>query len=124
MNRRKERLSKVVFIINGFVFALGAFSYFSQNKLFFALLQLITALLNIFGVISHKRQKIKIYISYLILIFNILVALSISYDLFELGKKYIQYAWITVAIVSFVAIYVQYKKDKFLKISNGESFNE
>lgn len=63
---RKERLTKVVFILNGFVFSLGAFSYFDQNKFLFALLQFITAVLNISAVINYKNSKIKFYLTYLI----------------------------------------------------------
>ena len=109
---RKERLTKVVFILNGFVFTLGAFSYFDQKKFLFALLQVITAGLNILALINYKNLKVKYYLTYLILFFNIISALSISYDLFSLGKKYIQYMWIFVALVTTFAFIFQYKKDK------------
>ncbi|MCB0743699.1 MAG: hypothetical protein KDC67_07335, partial [Ignavibacteriae bacterium] len=61
---------------------------------------------------SLMSQKLKNTFTYLVYVFNIIVAITISIDYFDIGKKYIQYAWIFVALFSLFALFKYHKKSK------------
>lgn len=111
-NKRKKRLSNVVFLLNGFLFALGSFGFLEEGKSLLGSIQLLAALSNIAMLIPFKQQNIKPLIIYLIFILNIMIATAVAIDLLKSGKAYIQYVWFLSAIISFIALIIHYNKRK------------
>ena len=91
---------------------MGGILLAGDGKYAFALIQILTAVLNIAMLLRITNSKTVNKLNYAILIMNVVVCLSIAIDSFMVGKSYIQYAWIIAAIVSFVALLVQVKKNR------------
>ena len=110
---RKARLQKMVFVLNGSLFLLGSYDLLGQGKLLFAVLQALAAALNFIMLLSIARQRYSKTMSTLLLLMNVLVALSIAFDYhFHQGKEYIQYAWVLAALISVLALVLKLKKEK------------
>ena len=107
---KKERLYKFTYIINGLIFLVGAVQMFEENKPLFGIVQVLAGISNLFMLILLGKQKIKDLLTYLIYIFNILVAVSVSVYYFTSGKNYIQYAWILVSIMYVIVLILHTRK--------------
>ena len=106
---KKKRLTRFTFLLNGAIFILSGISLLSDGKEVLGVIQILAGASNILMILpAERRLKIKIY--YIILSFNILVALATSLDYFIAGKNYIQYAWLAVAVLSAIAMIVQHRK--------------
>ncbi len=115
MNQKKVKpIERITFLLNGFVFILNGVILISDLKLIFGLIQILAGVSNIIMLsIKIERTKQKLY--YLIFVFSILVALATSFDYFILGKKYIQYVCILIALLSLVTLIIHSKKVKTAK---------
>lgn len=115
MNQKKHKpIERITFLLNGFVFILNGVILTSDLKLIFGLIQILAGISNIIMLaVKIERTKQKLY--YLIFVLNILVALATSFDYFILGKKYIQYVWILIALLSLITLIMHSKKVKKVK---------
>lgn len=100
---KKKRNTKRTFLANGAVFILGAAILYDDGKIMLASLQMLAGICNwLMVILADEKQKEKL--NYIVLVFNIIVALATSIDYFISGKKYIQYAWIIIAVLSFIPL--------------------
>lgn len=74
------------------------------------MLQLLAAFLNLSMLVPFKSRPMKGKLELGILVMNILVALSIAIDYILIGKTYIQYAWMLVAIMSCVTLLIKLRR--------------
>ena len=107
---RKDRLAKASFILDAFVFMMGAFAFFMEMKYFLGTLQVIAGLLNL-SMLFWKNQNISNRFTKVLLIANIVVALSVAYDFYSRGTDYIHYVWLLTAIVSLVALVIKIRNE-------------
>lgn len=108
----KNKLARIAFALNGSLFLMGGILLAGDDKYAFALIQILAAVLNIAMLLRITNSKTVNKLNYAILIMNVVVCLSIAIDSFMVGKSYIQYAWIIAAVVSFVALLIQVKKNR------------
>lgn len=110
--QRKERITRAVFVLNGFLFLLGGVGLLNDGKIVFGIAQIIASVLN-FGMLSKFRKtEYKYLLELLILVVNVIVCVLIAIDYIQMGKMYIQYMWIIAAIISTIALIVKLVKDK------------
>lgn len=98
---------------------LGAYSLISDQKLWFAIIQLIAAIFNFLMLIPVKNILVKHRISQLVFLMNVIVALSISIDSIQQGKQYIQYVWMVAALCSLIALILFSKKKLGVRKDNN-----
>ncbi|SRX54447.1 hypothetical protein AEQU1_01457 [Aequorivita sp. CIP111184] len=108
----KAKLFIFSFLINAFIFLLGGLSLLEEGKNALAILQFITALFNLFMLLKKFSPKKRITLNYIILILNILVAASVAFDYYFMGKEKIKYLWFFAAIMYTVALIVQVRKQR------------
>jgi len=102
--RKKKRAGKIAFILNGLLFVLNGVVIVGEAKLFFGIIQIIAGLLN-FGMLSQKiKPQTRNILDYAIFLINIVIALLIALDYSQQGKAYIQYAWIFISVLYFLAL--------------------
>ncbi|XOV93619.1 MAG: hypothetical protein ACFHWX_02690 [Bacteroidota bacterium] len=109
---RKERLTKITFILNGTLFLLGGVAVIDEGNLALGLFQLFTSLLNYVMLIRFSNTRIRQGFEYAMYIMNIVIALLVAFEYIKMGKSYIQYAWILAAILSAFAFIVHVRKKK------------
>jgi len=109
---KKEKLYKVPTILNAFLFVFSGFTFIGSNKILFGIIQIVAGSLNLILLPNRIPQKTKTIFSYLVFVFNIIVAVTISIDYFNAGKEYIQYVWIVVALISLFALIKYHLKSK------------
>lgn len=117
-SKRKNKFSKIAFLLNGLLFLIAGIGLIKDSKLTLGILQLFAAMINLAMILNFKNEKIKRMLDYAILMMNIVVSLSIAVDYMLVGKSFIQYAWIIAAFVSLIALI---KKRKALT-SNSNRF--
>ncbi|MCB0750875.1 MAG: hypothetical protein KDC52_05325 [Ignavibacteriae bacterium] len=110
MKNNKTKFIKISIILNAVLFILSGISFIGSSKLLFGMIQLVAGFFNLMLLPSVMSQKSKNIVTYLVYVFNIIVAVTISIDYFDVGKKYIQYAWIIVALFSLFALIKYHKK--------------
>ena len=110
--KKKNKLIKIAFLLNGLLFLVGGIVLINEGKLIFGIIQILASILNITMILKIRNKKTIEILNYLILAMNIIVCISIAVDNILANKSYIQFAWIIAAIVSLVAIIVQIKKRK------------
>ncbi len=108
----KEGLTRVTFLLNGFIFIIGGTDVIQDNKVLFGIFLLSAAILNLSILIKFSKEKIRATLGKLILLVNIIVAFVTAVDYFISGKKYIQYAWLLIAIMSAIVFGMQLKKER------------
>lgn len=106
---KKRRITKGVFLLNGAVFLLSAVILFYDGKALFASLQMLAGISNVI-MLMPVDKKVRERFYYIVLVFNIAIALATSLDYFISGKKYIQYAWIIIAVFSFIPLIKKVRK--------------
>lgn len=96
--RPKFLMGRAAPMINGVIFLLGAYLFISDGKHFFAMVSLIAAAVNFYLGLHDQAQKsiVPVVLSDLM---NFVVAMTIMWDYFSSGKKFIQFAWLLVALV-------------------------
>ena len=103
---QKERLIRMSFLLNGFLFVLGALELITSGRVPFGLFQGGIAVMN-FLLYSKGREAItKKLLTYGILIANIVVYLTTVSEKVNAGKQLVQYAWLIAAIMTTVALIV------------------
>jgi len=108
---KRKRLEKIAFLLNGMIFIFGGMILFDEAKPVAGIIQLVTGLSNLVMLRLHTEHR-KRFVNRIILILNILVAIGVSADYFMTGKKYIQYVWIAVAVISTVNLIIDFRKGK------------
>ncbi len=109
-NKRKERLTKIAFFFNGFLFLMGGIGLIGEDKIAFGSIQILAGIINLAMLIRFKNETLKDRLNWLILLMNVIVALSVALDYHWAGKQYIQYAWVLAAVMSVVAMVVQWRR--------------
>lgn len=105
--KKKERLEKIVYALNGFLFLLGTITLISDTKLIYGIIQLIAALLNFSMIVKFRNSKTEQKMHYAVLGMNVIVCCSIFIDHIQSGKKYIQYVWLLAAVASLIALFIK-----------------
>lgn len=113
--QRKERLTRVAFILQIFLFALGALSSFQEGKPIFGLVQATASIANLLMVLPVFTQQRKQQIMTAVLTFTIIVALYTAYYLWQSDKQYVQYLWLLAAFISIVPLYRHVKSTSLPK---------
>ena len=101
---------RVPFALNGFLFALGGFTLINEHAIWSGLIQIFASLLNFSILLKSINIRWRSRINEAILIMNIVVALSIASNYHTSGKSYIQYAWLMTALMSFVVLFLYFRK--------------
>lgn len=110
--KRKNRIIRISFLLNGFLFLMGGVNLMGEQKILFGLIQIIAAILN-FGMLTNiKSETNKYHLSISIFIVNIFVAISIAVNYIQSGTQYIQYVWFLVAFLTLGATIIQIRKHK------------
>lgn len=112
--KKKKKLTKIVFALNGFLFLMGGVLLISDNKLIFGIIQLVASVLNIGMILKFRDDRTMKKLNYATLAMNVIVCTSIAIDNILVGKMYIQYIWFFAAFMSLVALTIQVKKTKIL----------
>lgn len=110
--KTKERLSKVVFALNAFLFLLSAIGLGEQGKWLLATIQGLAAALNIILLLRFLSMKSRKLLGQAVFIMNVLVCLSVAIDYQSSGSNYIHFAWYLAALISLLAIFINRKKAK------------
>ncbi len=110
--KTKAKLFRFSFLINAFIFFTGGLSLLEEGKYALAILQFVTALFNLFMLLKTLSPQKRITLNYIILILNILVAASVAFDYYFMGKEKIKYLWFFAAIMYTVALIVQVRKQR------------
>lgn len=108
----KNKLNRIVFLLNGFLFLLGGIVLIDETKWTFGVLHFLGSALNLGMIIKFENKKTKEIIEYAVLAVNVVVSLAIAIDYQLAGKAYIQYAWLMAAIMSSVALGIHIKRRK------------
>ncbi len=108
----KAKLFRFSFLLNAFIFFIGGLSFLEEGKNALAILQFVTALFNLFMLLKKLSPKKRITLNYIILILNILVAASVAFDYYFMGKEKIKYLWFFAAIMYTVALIVHIRKQR------------
>ncbi|WP_422360014.1 hypothetical protein [Reichenbachiella sp.] len=106
----KHKLSTIVFVVNGILFFLGGAGLLGEGKVIFGAIQIVAGACNIAILIGTRKSHRRHIINLLILLMNVVVAGSISWDYTLAGKQYIQYAWLVAALMSLAAFAIQLRK--------------
>ncbi len=109
---RKKRFIRMAFLLNGLLFLLGGLDFFGDDKLFLGMLEIFAGMLNLAMLRKAKPRAVKEFLGYAILLMNVVVALSIAIDYFQMGKSYIQYMWLAAAAMSLIAFFIHFRKKK------------
>lgn len=108
----KTKLFRFSFLLNAFIFFIGGLSLLEEGKNTLAILQFVTALFNLFMLLKKLSPKKRISLNYIILILNILVAASVAFDYYFMGKEKIKYLWFFAAFMYTIALIVQIRKQR------------
>ena len=110
--QRKQRIVRIVSLVTGLIFLMGALDFIDRGRPLFGVLQIVAGLLNLLSALPpEKLPRWQGTLKYGVLGLNVLVAISVAIDYFQAGKQYIQYAWVLIAIISTVALVIQWRKD-------------
>ena len=109
---RKEKINRIVFALNSFLFIMGAIDPLSQGKMLFGGIQLLAGISNFAFLLSLRKEKPNFWLNRLVLLMNVIVAIFVGLDQIAAGKQYIQYAWFFAAFASVVALFIQVRKEK------------
>lgn len=109
---RKEKINRVAFTLNSFLFVMGAIDPLSQAKWLFGCIQLLAGGANLAFLLTMKKEKVSLWLNRLVLLMNVVVAIAIGFNQIAAGKQYIQYAWFFAAFASLVALFIQVRKEK------------
>ncbi|MDC7999502.1 hypothetical protein POV26_00470 [Aequorivita todarodis] len=108
----KAKLFRFSFLLNAFIFFIGGLGLLEEGKNALAILQFVTALFNLFMLLKKLSPKKRIALNYIILILNILVAASVAFDYYFMGKEKIKYLWFFAAFMYTVALIVHIRKQR------------
>ena len=106
----KNNITKLTFIINALVFFTGGMELIAEEKLTFSIVQFVAGICNFLMIFSFSKKKPKVLLNYFILIMNVIAASSVSIYYFTTGGRYIQYAWMLVAVMSAIVIFIHKRK--------------
>lgn len=109
---RKERINRLVFTLNGFLFVLGGIAPLIEGKLFLGGIQLAAGLFNLLLLLPFTQIRTRVWLNRVVLLLNIVVAISVALDYISAGKRFIQYVWFLAALGSFIALWIQVKREK------------
>ncbi len=109
---RKQRFIKMAFLLNGLLFILEGLDLFGDSKLILGMLEVVAGVFNLLMLRKIKNARAKEFLEYAILLMNIIVALAVANDYFEMGKQYIQYMWLATAAMSAIAFIIHFRKKR------------
>ena len=109
MNEKaKNKLLKITYITGAVAFISGGIDAYIQQKLLLGLLLIFAGVINVFMILTfnYKRELTGVAAYGL----NIVTAVVISINYFQSGSKFIQYAWILLAVLTIIALIIQLNK--------------
>ena len=109
--KNNDLLTKVVFALSGILFFIGGMPLLGEDKVIFAIIQILASVLNISMLLEIRSKKTIKKLNYSILSMNVVVGLYVAVDHILSNESYIQYIWFIVAIASFVALIIQIKSN-------------
>ena len=109
---QKEKSSRILFILNGSLFLLSAFSAVDDGKWLLVIVQALAGVLNLIMLALLSKGKLKYWNNLAILALNVVVCLAVAWDLYASGKTYIQYVWLLAAFFSAGAWVVFYRQQR------------
>ena len=107
---RKKILTKISFAINGLVFLLSGIEVLEDSKITLCMLLFAASLVNFLMIPAFRRNKTTGIIGLAVFVMNIVAAISMAIDYFVSGSRYIQYAWILIALLSALGFIIQLRK--------------
>lgn len=114
---KRQRLSLITFLISGFLFILGGITLLEDEKIILGSIQILAGISNLV-ILAIRNPSIKTKLELVILLFNVIVAITVAIDYILEGRKYLQYAWFLAAFLSGVAL-VMTRKHRTGTIENG-----
>lgn len=112
-NRFRSRAARMALILNAGLFALAAFTSFSDGKTILTGLCGITALANLLALRSSGKAA-GMRMQVLLMLFNAAVAGATAYDYAQRGTQYLHLAWILVACISVAVAALFYRRSRRL----------
>lgn len=103
--QKKSSLKKILPLLNASLFGLGGLIYFDSGKNFLAYCCLVAGIFMLLNLtITSTKYTATIFI------ISALIALLVAFDFWFAGKKYIQYAWLLVALVNSTTAIIYYRR--------------
>ncbi len=109
---KAQKSARFLFILNGSLFLLGAFSLFEEGKYIQASVQAAAGIVNLIMLIRTRNRQWQLKGHMAIFLMNVLVCLLAAYDHYTSGKTYLQYVWLLSALLSVVAMVIFYRKQQ------------
>lgn len=110
-----KKSARFLFILNGILFLLGAFSLIEEEKYIQASIQAIAGLINLIMLARMRSSQWQLKGHMSIFLMNVIVCLLVAYDLDVSGKTYLQFIWLLSAILSMVAMIVFYRRQRSME---------
>ena len=107
---RKKRLTRVGFILNTFLFGLGAFVFFTQEKWLFGGVLVVVALANLYA-LNLGENKVNYTVIGLNAL-NAIVAGITAYDYYLQGTKGLHLMWIFIAVLYSIVTLIFFIKNR------------
>ena len=112
--KRKEKLEKAVYIINGLLFLMEGITLIYKHEIAWAIMHLAASMFNILVIFMAWNRRAFKYFNYLILVLNIVFCTYTSINSALSGKQYIQYVWLLASILTLVALIIQVRRHKLI----------
>ena len=113
---RKKRLTRAGFILNTFLFGLGGYVFFTQEKWLFGGVLIFVALANLYA-LQLGENKVT-YITIGLNLLNAIVAGITAYDYYIQGTKGLHLMWVLIAILYSIVTLVFFIKNRRIRNEN------
>jgi hypothetical protein len=99
-----------ILLLNTFVFFLGAYDAFTQDKITLFLILIVTALANSSMLLftGNLKSGLNLFVFFL----NAMIAFFVARDYYLDGSHYIHYAWIMAGMIYLIATVFIYSREK------------
>ena len=111
-NPKTKKGARFLFILNGALFLLGAYSLIDDAKFIQATVQGLAGIINLIMFIRTKNDLQQFKGHLMIFLMNVIICLMVAYDLHTSGKTYIQFVWLLSAFLPLIAMVVFYRKER------------
>ena len=108
---RKNKFKAAPYLLNAVVFFVGGIGSLEQERFYFALLLFLISLVNLLVIKTSDRNLA----NFIVMILNSVFALILAVELVVEGKKYIQYLWVAVCILSAIVALIALRKYRAAK---------
>ncbi|MDW3195352.1 MAG: hypothetical protein R8G66_23450 [Cytophagales bacterium] len=109
---KSKKGARFLFILNGILFLLGAYSLIDEAKFIHATVQGLAGIINLIMFVRTRNDLQQFKGHLMIFLMNVIICLMVAYDLHTSGKSYIQYVWLLSALFSMIAMVIFYRKER------------